>query len=714
MGAESAGNQYRYWAFISYSNKDRSWAKWLHKSIETYGIPAQLISHSTPVGDPAPKRFHPLFRDRDELPASSDLGAQIEEALKASRYLIIVCSPHAAGSKWVNKEVETFQRLGRGDRILAMIVGGKPHSGDWHECFPPALRRHEPIAADARAEGDGRNGAKVKLLAGMLGVSFDVLHQRDMQRRVRRLEVVTVALAAIAIFIISLAWNAHRQRMRAIESRHDAEQVLQFLVYEMRDELVSIGRLDISEKVGRSVDEYYSQIGVEPSQPVTLYNRAAALENEGDLLKTKGDLKGAAKAYVEGLTIRQELVRGEPSNMQWQRALSLSYAHIGDLLLAAGGYARALEYYREGVATSQRLLEIYPFNVVWLQDLAVGYGNIGDVLNRQGNYADAMKAYSDSLEIRRRLAQENPSDNDRQRGLAISHDRMSDALNMQGDLAGARNACWESLVIRQRLVDMDPSNAQWQWDLSVSRSRMGGILKKQGDLEAALRCHRQSLVILNRLTYRDPSNITWQENFAVCYEQIADILRAQKDLAGAIGTYVNCSAILQRLTQSEPSRTGWSHRLSIVYRKLGDLSMEDNAPMQAEYDYKEEVLIRRRLAQSDPCNTAWRHNLAASLDRLGDALKGQEDQEGALKAYRESLMIREQLASSEASNAKWQRSLWVSYVKIARAYDMAKDSEAERWWSRAYEQLSGMKKAGLSISAADEKTLEQLRAKVGQ
>ena len=96
LPASGQASPYRYWAFISYSSKDKAWGRWLHRAIETYGIPAQLVSHPTPAGHPAPKRFQPLFRDRDELPASADLGTQIEEALRASRYLIVVCSRHAA------------------------------------------------------------------------------------------------------------------------------------------------------------------------------------------------------------------------------------------------------------------------------------------------------------------------------------------------------------------------------------------------------------------------------------------------------------------------------------------------------------------------------------------------------------------------------------------------------------------------------------------
>ena len=216
--------EYRYWAFITYSHKDEAQAKWLHRAIETYGIPAKLVEHRhvTPVGEPAPKRFHPIFRDRDELAASSDLGREIENALRASRYLIVICSPHAAQSRWVNREVETFAELGRSDRILAFIVDGEPNSRDERECFPQALRQMEPLAPDARREGDGRTNAKLKLLAGMLGVSFDELKRRDDQRRIRRLElVVAVALVLVAAFA-GLAWYAKQQQAKADLARQGA------------------------------------------------------------------------------------------------------------------------------------------------------------------------------------------------------------------------------------------------------------------------------------------------------------------------------------------------------------------------------------------------------------------------------------------------------------------------------------------------------------
>jgi hypothetical protein len=77
-----------------------------------------------------PKRLAPIFRDREELASATDLGTVISEALQQSACQIVICSPQAAKSKWVNEEIIAFKRLGREDRIFCLIVGGEPNATD--------------------------------------------------------------------------------------------------------------------------------------------------------------------------------------------------------------------------------------------------------------------------------------------------------------------------------------------------------------------------------------------------------------------------------------------------------------------------------------------------------------------------------------------------------------------------------------------------------
>src|SRR5262249_22387779 len=129
--------EFRYKAFISYSHKDERWAVWLHRAIERYRTPKRLVGRDAPNGK-GPARLAPVFRDRDELSTASNLGRVVTEALEQAAALVVVCSPSAAKSRWVNEEIRTFRRLGRGARIFCLIVDGDPSGPAELQCFPSA------------------------------------------------------------------------------------------------------------------------------------------------------------------------------------------------------------------------------------------------------------------------------------------------------------------------------------------------------------------------------------------------------------------------------------------------------------------------------------------------------------------------------------------------------------------------------------------------
>jgi len=220
-GDRQQAPSFKYWAFISYSHADEGWAKWLHSSLERYRTPAALVNRRCP-DDKVPKRVIPIFRDRAELPGAANLEGKIVEAIGEAKFLIVICSPKAAVSRYVDQEIKSFKRLGRSDRVLCLIVDGEPGasknpaSGQL-EAFPAAVRYQigtdgeltdlpvEPLAADARKNKDGRTDAKLKLLAGILEVSFDELKQREKERR-RRQKIQMVGLVLLVAMVIAAVW----------------------------------------------------------------------------------------------------------------------------------------------------------------------------------------------------------------------------------------------------------------------------------------------------------------------------------------------------------------------------------------------------------------------------------------------------------------------------------------------------------------------------
>lgn len=188
---------FRYAAFISYSHKDAAAAaKWLHKSIEGFRLDKELIGVPSPLG-PIPKLLAPVFRDRDDFTAGHSLKEQTRAALDAAASLIVIASPDAARSRYVNEEVRLFRARHPERPVIPLIVRGKPGGGD-EECSPPALRfrigtdgavTDEPeeaaLAADWREEADGRALALAKIVACLTGRSTDDIFRRAERARRR-------------------------------------------------------------------------------------------------------------------------------------------------------------------------------------------------------------------------------------------------------------------------------------------------------------------------------------------------------------------------------------------------------------------------------------------------------------------------------------------------------------------------------------------------
>ena len=200
---------YHYYAFVSYATTDSKWAKWLQHQLSYYHIPSAVRKSKIGV----PQKIRPIFIYEYDL-AGNQLHQAIEQELSASKYLIVICSPSAAKSKYVNREVETFIKQGRQEYIIPFIVEGEVNaSNPDDECFPPALR--ELMQGDnlelrgANIATNGKRQALVDIVATMLGVRRDLLWNRYKARQMKQ-RMTLAAMAVIAMLFGLFYWGYTR------------------------------------------------------------------------------------------------------------------------------------------------------------------------------------------------------------------------------------------------------------------------------------------------------------------------------------------------------------------------------------------------------------------------------------------------------------------------------------------------------------------------
>ena len=202
-----------YKAFISYRHLplDIKIAKKLHRRIENFVIPKKLRKDGQ-------KKPGLVFRDQDELPTSSDLSAGIQDALNHSEFLIVICSPSTPSSHWVLQEIECFLEHHDRNHILTVLADGRPE-----ESFPALLteitdpaagvtKEIEPLAANMVADSEFRRNRlfrteSLRILAALIGCSYDELYHREQRYKTRRLLAAAGVLLTFAAIFVGILLN---------------------------------------------------------------------------------------------------------------------------------------------------------------------------------------------------------------------------------------------------------------------------------------------------------------------------------------------------------------------------------------------------------------------------------------------------------------------------------------------------------------------------
>lgn len=207
-----------FFAFISYNQHDITWGKKLHRKLVGYRMPATMCSEHGWKRKPIDPVF---FAPYDIQPGG--LSRELQERLKASKHLIVICSPQSAKSEWVGKEIEYFHSLGRADNIHLFIVDGEPHSGNPDtECLNPKLDEldiPEILGANIHEKVSpwpwvNRERAYIQLITKLLGVEFDTIwrrHKRLLIQRIITQACLTLLVLAslIAVWVLNQPFDAN-------------------------------------------------------------------------------------------------------------------------------------------------------------------------------------------------------------------------------------------------------------------------------------------------------------------------------------------------------------------------------------------------------------------------------------------------------------------------------------------------------------------------
>lgn len=502
----------KYWAYISYSHSDERVVRRLHRRLESFRVPKALRAREIAgltVGD----RLRPVFRDRDELASAGDLRRSLDTALGQSGALIVVCSPAAARSRWVNEEIRAYIALRGTGRVFPLIIDGEPGSGDDRECFPPALKEAgmEPIAGDLRRHADGPNDGVLKIIAGLLETGFDSLKRRDVQRRNRQAFGIASLAGLIAIATSVMAVYAIGQRDLAELRRGQAEDLITFMLGDLRSRLTEVGRLDILDAVGEKAEAYFGALPPSEIDDETLIIQARALRQIGEVRLEQGQHEQAQRSFHGALEQLRELARRHPDDPGVLFDLAQAQFWAGASHHRALERTAARELFEDYAASARRMVELAPENRDYRIEQAYAVSNLGTLALEQRDLDSALAAFNESGAIFQTLAEQDPGDAGLQFELAANESWLAAVHEASFDWRQALPRRQQAARLHQAVsqITSHPFHRRIE---SEAWAKLATCELALGHTDAAAGAIGQARAVIGQLAELDPGNREWQIN----------------------------------------------------------------------------------------------------------------------------------------------------------------------------------------------------------
>ncbi|MFZ5617539.1 MAG: TIR domain-containing protein, partial [Pseudomonadota bacterium] len=534
--------------------------------LELYRTPKALVGGATPIGA-VPASLHPIFKDREEEAAGHGVGAAIEAALAASEFLIVICSPRSAASTWVNREIAWFKTHKDKSRILALIVDGEPGASatlgrEAEECFPKTLTRKvgadlqpteewedAPLAADARPEGDGKRGAKLKLAAALLGVGLDALVRRDERRRTIRRRLVTSAAFALAAVLGGLSIFAFNQRDAAVfarndavKARDDAEGLIEIILTDLKSDLEGYGTLKSVTAIGNRAIGYYEGQDVKALTPDQLGRRARVLLMLGEADNKRGDLNAALARYETAAATTGEQLARDPENPQRIFDHAQSVFWVGYIAWQRGDREKAKRQFTDYHDYAQRLVAIDPANEDWQAELDYAYSNLGTLAMDAGDAAEAEAWFRKSLAVALKRIETAPDDIEPVLSAGQAYAWLADSQYAQVRINDANITRREEAALYAVALASHAGKRDIEIAQATNYGAQSRILIGLGKLDDAVAMAERAAQIADALLKADPNNSINVDRASMAQSRVGEAHvyvgacdRAQRALTEAIG-----------------------------------------------------------------------------------------------------------------------------------------------------------------------------------
>jgi eukaryotic-like serine/threonine-protein kinase len=427
-----------------------------------------------------------------------------------------------------------------------LFTGQQPH--------PAGLDKRELLARAVRAEALPPSGLPRDLAALVLRlralapasrptaveVAARLRWIRDAPKRRWRRLAVAAALAVATLGGLKYTFDLRTERGRAVAAREEAERrrsqaedLVQFMLGDLRERLEPVGRLDALDGVAAKALDYFASVEPDQLTDADLFRRAKALTQIGEVRIAQGDLAAAQRSLGDARALAVDLDRRQPRNGEWLMGLGAVEFWLGNVAFLQGDLAAAEQRFRAYQAVAERLVAIDGKKPEWRMEHAYAHSNLGSLAQARGDADAALHHIRLTVDLNRQVVGAASQDAGWRKELAVSLSWLAEVLLGRGELEQARTQYAASRDVLRELLAQAPDDTGYRYLLGIGHRKLGETIERLGRFDEAVSEYELGLTLQRELQELDPANADWRREAAVSHRRLGMAL-VRRDPAAAL------------------------------------------------------------------------------------------------------------------------------------------------------------------------------------
>ncbi|MEM7482501.1 MAG: serine/threonine-protein kinase [Acidobacteriota bacterium] len=454
------------------------------------------------------------------------------------------------------------------------------------------------------------------------------------KRRLRWL--VSAALVALfALGTLKYTLDLRRERAVADQRRTQAEDLIAFMLGDLRTKLAPLGRLDVLDDVGDTALEYFASVAESELSDDELLSRARTLTQIGEVRLSQNLHDEALTSFEEAYRHSAALAARRPEDGdalfdRGQAEYWVGYVHWRRL---DGEKARRwLEFYRD---TSEMLLARNANRDDWVLETAYAHHNLAVLALEAGDLAAAEEGFEEEVEVLRRLIERTPDDPTLIEDLADAYSWLGTTARRLGWLERSHGYFSASREQRAVLLESEPDNAirRFWWAQAVVLE--GDLAVIRGFREESIKTCQLAIDTLQDLVSADPTNRDWQRVLATAMVAQSKPLAAEEGRGRVREQLSEATAVLEELVAAAPADRLSRQTLGVAYRVASRLGLP-RSPLET---VARAVEITEELHGEAPADLAVLGDLANALVVAGELQRAAGESAAALATWKRAIEL---------------------------------------------------------------------------